>query len=624
MSHLKKYDEVKIKVNQVYDNISTPTNPPAGEIKTYSKNDRLAFLDSAGREYILSDDALSGFNVYLSSTGNDSTAVFENPSQPYLTLDALLTDLEAHADKGLGWNILIIGAISNFYSNNTHTLYGFNIIDKTTGSNVWIRSSLIVSEENRIIIPVGTLYFDSTVSSSITYGFLRWQSDIVIEHHIANVQFLDNGGTTGVYGIHGASIYMSFTNMGFYWRNTNLGSSNFFATKWIYQSNIADINFGNITTGLNFVLGQTTGSPLSTLIFESINYTGTGLFNVLLTASIPHVIGGVSSSSGDVVILGNNDAGAGSVKIIFKDNAELENTYFEGQPFNKSGSTQISGTRIRVNYTHTTIRSFIKLNANTKGPGEWYGFLYLKDLDLEITADSPAYLTQPIVQGTQTGYPGSIRSPFQIRCNNVRLTYPISTPIFDLTIQNYGKNYDLTAGIEQYVIFENNNYFDNQGGLLFDLNSGVYESTVSSSTLVDLTDKELAFNRGSSVVHTGTLCDLSDFSIKYSGEAIKMSNYNKGEAPSATTGENQPTGITLKQKPVRDSYVYLFVDNTTTILYVKVGEAKTGNNCYFSRDAGTTALDFKNLQVGDQLIWNGTTAGYDLTALFKIDIMYLT
>ncbi len=89
---------------------------------------------------------------------------------------------------------------------------------------------------------------------------------------------------------------------------------------------------------------------------------------------------------------------------------------------------------------------------------------------------------------------------------------------------------------------------------------------------------------------------------------------DKHLSPITTSGDGSATGITLTKEP----YGYVFV------LIGGVGFNVTGDklgDCYFSDDGGTTAKALNTLDVGDELIWNGVIAGFELEN--GIDFVYL-
>lgn len=94
--------------------------------------------------------------------------------------------------------------------------------------------------------------------------------------------------------------------------------------------------------------------------------------------------------------------------------------------------------------------------------------------------------------------------------------------------------------------------------------------------------------------------------------------YTQQETPTATSGNGSALGITLDFTPFSDGSVQVFVNS------VAVTESygdKTGD-VYFSNDGGTTARALADIEVGDELIWNGVIAGYDLTVSDAIELVY--
>ena len=87
---------------------------------------------------------------------------------------------------------------------------------------------------------------------------------------------------------------------------------------------------------------------------------------------------------------------------------------------------------------------------------------------------------------------------------------------------------------------------------------------------------------------------------------------------SITSGNYSRTGIILTSKPHPSGTIVVDVNG----LRASVGDAVRTKECYFSRDTGTTALALNTLAIGDELIWNGIIAGYELDATDKIDILY--
>lgn len=93
---------------------------------------------------------------------------------------------------------------------------------------------------------------------------------------------------------------------------------------------------------------------------------------------------------------------------------------------------------------------------------------------------------------------------------------------------------------------------------------------------------------------------------------------DKNLTPAATSGDESPTGLTISSDPFGDSYVSVLVNGLMTT----VGDGVKTLNCYFSSNGGTTAKSISSLESGDQLIWNGAIAGFDLDASDRIDLDY--
>ena len=98
----------------------------------------------------------------------------------------------------------------------------------------------------------------------------------------------------------------------------------------------------------------------------------------------------------------------------------------------------------------------------------------------------------------------------------------------------------------------------------------------------------------------------------------KFTKEDEGKTSSVTSGNGARTGITLTSAPHENGNVTINVNG----LQSSLGDAVKTKECYFSRDTGTTALAINSLTVGDELIWNGTIAGYELDATDKIDVIY--
>lgn len=83
-----------------------------------------------------------------------------------------------------------------------------------------------------------------------------------------------------------------------------------------------------------------------------------------------------------------------------------------------------------------------------------------------------------------------------------------------------------------------------------------------------------------------------------------------------TSGDNQPTGLTLSNVPTTFSSILVFVNGQLQ----RLGDGDSSQDCYFSD--GIVVKNFSNLSLGDQLYWNGLISRFDLDAQDLIQIIY--
>lgn len=93
---------------------------------------------------------------------------------------------------------------------------------------------------------------------------------------------------------------------------------------------------------------------------------------------------------------------------------------------------------------------------------------------------------------------------------------------------------------------------------------------------------------------------------------------DKDVIPSATSGDFQPTGVTITNTP--QGYVDVKLNGKS----YSVGNGIKTKDCYFSPDGGITARTIATIVAGDELIWNGTIAVSDLDTQDIISLMYNT
>lgn len=95
---------------------------------------------------------------------------------------------------------------------------------------------------------------------------------------------------------------------------------------------------------------------------------------------------------------------------------------------------------------------------------------------------------------------------------------------------------------------------------------------------------------------------------------------DKNVNPTATTGNDATTGIVLTHSPYLDSYVMVEVNGIS----VEIGDGTKNAPAYFSGNNGISAASIDNLRAGDELIWNGDIAGFDLEVGDEINLIYET
>jgi len=82
-----------------------------------------------------------------------------------------------------------------------------------------------------------------------------------------------------------------------------------------------------------------------------------------------------------------------------------------------------------------------------------------------------------------------------------------------------------------------------------------------------------------------------------------------------TSGDSQPTGITLSLIPNDLSRIQIFVNGQLQ----RLGDGVTTEDCYFFNGS---VINLNNLSVGDELYWNGSVSGFDLDTSDLVEIIY--
>jgi hypothetical protein len=82
-----------------------------------------------------------------------------------------------------------------------------------------------------------------------------------------------------------------------------------------------------------------------------------------------------------------------------------------------------------------------------------------------------------------------------------------------------------------------------------------------------------------------------------------------------TSGDSQPTGITLSSLPNNFSRIQIFVNGQLQ----RLGDGITTEDCYFFNGS---VISLNNLSIGDELYWNGLISGFDLSSNDLVEIIY--
>ena len=85
-----------------------------------------------------------------------------------------------------------------------------------------------------------------------------------------------------------------------------------------------------------------------------------------------------------------------------------------------------------------------------------------------------------------------------------------------------------------------------------------------------------------------------------------------------TNGIASPTGTYITYSPYYDSYVMVEVNGIS----VDLGSDKLTSTVYFSGNNGISSVAIEEIRAGDQLIWNGNIAGFELELGDEINLIY--
>ena len=98
---------------------------------------------------------------------------------------------------------------------------------------------------------------------------------------------------------------------------------------------------------------------------------------------------------------------------------------------------------------------------------------------------------------------------------------------------------------------------------------------------------------------------------------LTYSDKNK-KVTKPTNGQASPTGVYITYSPYYDSYVMVEVNGIS----VDLGDSLIASTSYFSGNNGVSPVSIESIRAGDQLIWNGLIAGFELELGDEINLIY--
>jgi len=139
--------------------------------------------------------------------------------------------------------------------------------------------------------------------------------------------------------------------------------------------------------------------------------------------------------------------------------------------------------------------------------------------------------------------------------------------------------------------------------------------TISNSEIsISLTQSSgLTFSNSGELV-----VNIDDNTLKIDNNQIYVSGQSVYQVSNSltTSGDNQPTGVTISHTPLSHSSVKVFVNGQALLLGDK------NDDCYFSSNNGETAKDYDSIEENDTLYFNGEFVGWNLSTLDRIILIY--
>jgi hypothetical protein len=184
-------------------------------------------------------------------------------------------------------------------------------------------------------------------------------------------------------------------------------------------------------------------------------------------------------------------------------------------------------------------------------------------------------------------------------------TYAAGTITFT---QNDGTTYQVT-GLDSTDTFVTGGTVSS-GSLTLDLND---------ASTVNVTGTIIQSVSGNSPITASTTNGAVSVGLDYSSLQLAVpTTSDKGLSASAnTSGNGIIPGVTITEGPVNGGQVNMTINSA----YYVIGET-TGDDIYFTTDAGSSAVAFASLVGGENIYWKGSTIGFDIETTDTINLHY--
>ena len=106
------------------------------------------------------------------------------------------------------------------------------------------------------------------------------------------------------------------------------------------------------------------------------------------------------------------------------------------------------------------------------------------------------------------------------------------------------------------------------------------------------------------------------------GGGVCTASVTRSVTPNTVSGDGEllSPGLLPIPAPIPTTAYLLFVNGAQ----ITIGDGDTGASAYFSKDGGTTATIYAQVDVTDELYWNTTVSGYGLDSEDFVTLMYST